>query len=202
MSNTENQTEATESEFESTLPAVDELTKLKQRADLMGMKYHPNIGVEALRARINAKLNDEPDPDEKVALAKTEAAPEVETEAQLRKRMKEECTALVRINVTCMNPAKKEWDGEIFTVGNSFLPTQKKMVPFNTTEGFHVPKIMFDVIKGRECQIFYTEKAKNGVKVRKGRLIKEFSVEVLDPLTPTELKELAQRQAMAAGQSS
>jgi hypothetical protein len=200
MSNTENQ--ATETEFESALPVVDELTKLKQRADLMGISYHPNIGVDNLRARINAKLNDEPDPDEKVVLAKAEAAPEQETEAQMRKRMKEECTALVRINVTCMNPAKKEWDGEIFTVGNSFLPTQKKMVPFNTTEGFHVPKIIFDVIKARECQIFYTEKAKNGIKVRKGRLIKEFSVEVLEPLTPKELKELAQRQAMAAGQSS
>lgn len=201
MSDIENQTEATETE--STLPVVDELTKLKQRADLMGMKYHPNIGVDNLRARINAKLNDEPDPEEKVEIGKANSdEPVVETEAQLRKRMKEECTALVRINVTCMNPAKREWDGEIFTVGNSYLPTQKKMVPFNTPEGFHVPKIMYDVIKARECQIFYTEKAKNGIKVRKGRLIKEFSVEVLESLTPKELKELAQRQAMAAGQSS
>lgn len=200
MSDIENQTETTETE--STLPIVDELTKLKQRADLMGMKYHPNIGVDALRARINAKLNDEPDPDEKVALAKDEAAPERETEAQMRKRMKDECTALIRINVTCMNPAKREWEGEIFTVGNSFLPTQKKFVPFNTPDGFHVPKIIFDVMKARECQIFYTEKAKNGVKVRKGRLIKEFAIEVLDPLTPKELKELGQRQLMAAGQAT
>jgi len=33
--------------------------------------------------------------------------------------------------------------------------------------------------------------------VRQGKLIKEFAIEVLDALTPGELHELAQRQAMA-----
>ncbi len=57
------------------------------------------------------------------------------------------------------------------------------------------------MIKARECQLFRDEKAKNGVKIRKGFLIREFAVEVLDPLTEEELKELARRQAMAAGQT-
>lgn len=47
------------------------------------------------------------------------------------------------------------------------------------------------------CQIFVTDKSKNGVTVRKGKLIKEFAIEYLEPLTQQELDELARRQAMA-----
>jgi hypothetical protein len=36
-----------------------------------------------------------------------------------------------------------------------------------------------------------------GNKVRKGKLIKEFAIEELPPLTKEELAELAQRQAMS-----
>jgi hypothetical protein len=41
-----------------------------------------------------------------------------------------------------------------------------------------------------------------GNKVRRGRLIAEFAIEELSPLSEKELKELAQRQAMAAGTSA
>jgi hypothetical protein len=36
--------------------------------------------------------------------------------------------------------------------------------------------------------------------VRTGRQIKEFAIDILDPLSPKELAELARRQALAAGQ--
>jgi len=64
-----------------------------------------------------------------------------------------------------------------------------------------VPRILYEMIKARECQIFYTEKAKNGIAIRRGKLIKEFAIDVLPPLTKDELSELARRQAMAAGHS-
>lgn len=196
MENTENTNE---------LPVVDELTVLKARADMLSVSYHPNIGVEKLREKIAAKLADKPDPDS-VELAKpaakTAEASGEETEGQKRLRLKNQANELVRINITCMNPAKKEWQGEIFTTGNSVVGTFKKFVPFNTSEGYHVPRIIFEMLKGRECQMFRNEKAKNGVVVRKGYLIKEFAIEVLPPLTSEEIKELARRQAMAAGQSA
>jgi len=44
--------------------APTELQMLKQRATVMGITYSNNIGVEALRAKINAKLNDEEEPNE------------------------------------------------------------------------------------------------------------------------------------------
>lgn len=192
------------------LPQVDELTVLKSRADMLGVSYHPSIGVEKLRDKIAAKLADQPDPD-LVDLAKSKSASnvalsaavaEVETENQMRARLKKEANVLVRINVTCMNPAKREWEGEIFTTGNSTIGTFKKFVPFNTTDGWHVPAIILEMLRQRECQIFRNEKAKNGVTIRKGMLIKEFAIEVLQPLTQNELSELARRQAMVAGQTA
>ena len=34
----------------------DELTLLKERADMMGVKYHPSIGLEKLKEKVNEKL--------------------------------------------------------------------------------------------------------------------------------------------------
>lgn len=125
-----------------------------------------------------------------------------ETDNQKRKRIRMEANRLVRIRVACMNPAKKEWQGEIFTTGNAAVGTLKKFVPFNVEEGWHVPKMILDMIQARQCQVFVTKKAKNGIKVREGKLIKEFNVEILPDLTEDELHDLAQRQAMAGGVSA
>lgn len=187
----------TQNEQDNDLPQVSELDALKKRADLMKLKYHPSISVEKLRAKIEAALNDEPDPDaEQPKLEKADAP----TAGQLRKAAQAEALKLVRVNITCMNPAKREWEGEIFTVGNDLVGTIKKYVPFNTSDGWHVPAILLQMIRERECQIFVTERTRNGVSVRTGRQIKEFAIDVLPPLTEKELAELARRQALAAGQ--
>src|SRR5690606_32581434 len=120
-----------------------------------------------------------------------------ESENARRLRKKREAEELVRIRVTCMNPAKKEWEGEIFTAGNSTVGTFKKYVPFNADDGWHVPRIIYNQIIQRQCQVFYSVKDERGNSIRKGKLIKEFAVEVLPQLTKEELQELARRQAMA-----
>lgn len=180
------------------LPVVSELDSLKARADLLGVTYHPSIGVDKLRAKVEAAMNDKPDPDT-VELTKTEAP--VTSEAQLRRKAKDAALKLVRVNVVCMNPAKREWEGEIFTVGNSLIGTVKKFVPFGTSEGWHVPEIILQVMRERECQVFVNAKSANGVTIRTGKQIKEFAIDVLPPLTEKELAELARRQAMQAGQT-
>ena len=172
------------------LPVQDELTVLKQRADQIGLSYHPSIGLETLRAKLNAALTPQQDTAEKQAEA---------NEALQRQLALEDATRLVRIRVVCMNPAKKEWEGEIFTVGNSVVGTHKKFVPFNNDEGWHVPNMILQMMQERECQTFYTVRDERGNQVRKSKLIKEFAIEILPPLTPDELKDLAQRQAMASG---
>lgn len=172
------------------LETPDELTTLKARADLLGVKYHPSIGLEKLREKVNAAIAGEADPTEP-------AQPKAETESELRSRLRREANELVRIRVTCMNPAKSEWEGEIFTAGNSLVGSFRKYVPFNVDEGWHVPRIIYQQIVDRQCQIFTTVRDNRGNSVRKGKLIREFAVEVLPQLTAKELQELAQRQAMA-----
>tara|TARA_B100001559_G_scaffold318972_1_gene327215 strand:- start:2045 stop:2608 length:564 start_codon:yes stop_codon:yes gene_type:complete len=174
----------------------DELATLKARADLLGISYHPSIGADRLREKVAAKLAEG---DAPAADSSSEASAEKETEGQKRVRLKKQASELVRIRVTCMNPAKKEWEGEIFTVGNSTVGTFKKYVPFNADDGWHVPRIIYNQIVQRQCQVFQTITLPGGNKTRKGKLIREFAVEVLPALTKDELKDLAQRQAMAGG---
>lgn len=176
----------------SSADITDELTKLKARADLMNIEYHPSIGVAKLRQKIEEHLNAEP---AKPAVAT--AKPGQETEGQRRQRLMDEAGKQVRVIVSCKNPAKKEWPGQLFSAGNSLVGTFTKFVPFDNEEGWHIPHIIFQQIKAAEYQSFYTEKSKNGVSIRRGKLVKEFAVEVLDALTPEELHELAQRQAMS-----
>jgi hypothetical protein len=174
--------------------AQDELTTLKARADLLGVSYHPSIGLEKLREKVNAAAEGKkPGSDEQ----ETKAAPAAETANQIRARLKRDALELVRIRLTCMNPAKAEWEGEIITAGNAGVGSVTKFVPFNVEEGWHVPRIIYTQLAERQCQIFTTTTDSRGNKTRKGKLIREFAIEVLPPLTPEELRELAQRQAMA-----
>jgi len=164
-----------------------ELEAAKTLADEMGLKYHPSIGLEKLQEKIaEAQTNG-------VEEEAVEAAPKEKTLAE----QKAEMLKLIRIRVTCMNPVKRDWQGEVFSVGNRLIPTQKKFVPFETE--WHVPQIILDVMKDKKYQHFYSVKDKFGRSIRKGKLVKEYSIEILPPLTESELKDLAQRQAMANG---
>lgn len=173
------------------------LNALKARADLMGVKYHPSISFAKLSEKIADHLSDKPAQDEtkNETSVKQDQTPVQETENAKRGRLKREALALVRVRITCMNPAKKEWEGELFTAGNSFIGSVTKFVPFNNDEGWHVPQIILNQIKNRECQIFTTVRDSRGQAQRKGKMIKEFAVEIMEALTQEDLAELARRQA-------
>lgn len=173
----------------------DELTLLKERATQMGIKFHPNIGLEKLKKSVNAGISgDEPEAPKASKAAKSTLP---ETKVQRQTRLRKEASKLVRVRVTNMNPTKKEWDGEVITASNSVVGTFKRFVPFNADEGWHVEAILLSVMKERKCQVFKTVKGSRGNKVRQGKLIPEFAIELLEPLTKTELADLAKRQAMA-----
>ena len=174
----------------------DELDALKARANLLNVKFHPSISLEKLREKVNAAVTSDGAATSEEE-AKDPAEPKQETIGEKRKRLKTEALKLVRIRLTCLNPAKKEWEGEIITVGNSLIGSVKKFVPFNADDGWHVPYVIYQQLKERQCQIFQTATDARGNKVRRGKLIKEFAIEVLPPLTKEELDELARRQAMA-----
>ena len=191
--------------IEENQEAVDRLTTLKSRADLMGITYHPNIGPDKLQAKIDARLATDESPDLE---PETSAKPAVKGHAMSEKdyrimqrnQRKREANRLVRVVVTCMDPNKRDWEGEIISVGSAKLGTYKKYVPFNVETGFHVPKIILEAMQERKVTVFHTVRNRRGEKVRKGKLIPAFSIDILDPLTPKELEALKKQQAMARGQ--
>lgn len=171
------------SEQENT--SVDPSVILREKARKLGIQFHPSIGDDKLREKVNAALASD-----------QEAEPE-KSAVSIRAKVRAEAEKLIRIRVTCMNPAKKEWPGEVFTASNKYT-SQKKFVPFvNNEDGYHVPQIILNMMQARKFQQFYTEKLPNGDTTRKGKMVKEFAIEILPPLTEQELAELAKVQAAA-----
>lgn len=172
--------------MESTeLDHAEELKLLKERADLLGIKYSNNIGLETLRAKVNEKL-------EESSIKQEEDSKKVATRADIRA----EQLKLVRIRLTVMNPVKKAWRGEIFTVANSFIGTVKKFVPYNPkfyTNGYHVPNCIYGILKEKKFLNISTEEKGGKTEVRTD-LVPEYSIEVLPPLTQEELEQLAIEQ--------
>lgn len=166
------------------------LAQLKKKADLMGVSYSPNIGIDTLRERINSKLEgtleEEPVPEKK----------EGETRIERRNRLRKAALKLVRVNISCMNPSKRNHQGAIIAVENSFIK-DRRFVPFNTD--WHIPQMMLDMMRETKMQAFVTRKNKHGVEYKVGKLVPEYNIAVLPPLTDKEIKELAQRQQMASG---
>ncbi len=166
---------------------MDSLSKLRHRADMLGIKYGPNIKEDALRKKIQEVLGDE---DEEPVTQQTG------TDSVFKENMK-----LVRIRLTCMNPNKKDLPGEIITVGNEILGEVSKFIPYGSESenGYHVPNIIYKFLKDRKCIILRQSKDKvTGRSVVSESVISEYAIEVLPQLTEKELKDLANAQ-LAAG---
>lgn len=170
--------------------SISERDSLKALADQQGLKYKENIPTDRLRALVYGASDEV---DEPVVVVE-------ESLADKRLRIRNAALKLIRVNITCMNPAKAAYTGELFTIGNSIIPTITKMVPFGTPEGYHIPQILLDHIKSKEFQTFIPKKGKNGIDTVTSKCIREYAVEILPSLTPTEIQEIAKLQAMKSNQ--
>lgn len=191
-------------------PEIDELAVLKQRAKMMNIKFSNNISVEALRKKIEQKMEavententdedglGDPDfPNENPAVAKANA------KLTLRQKIQAENMKLVRLRITNLDQKKKDLPGEIITVANEYLGTVRKFVPFGsaTDNGYHVPWCIYEFLKSREFLSITTHRVPGTDRtVIKQRMVPEFALEVLPPLTKDELAKLAASQAAAGG---
>lgn len=162
----------------------DELEALKRQADLLGVQYSKSIGLDTLRARVAKALEaDEGTSQKEVA---------VEQDKVSLVDLRNEAAKKIRVRVSCHDPLKKEYQGEIFTVMNSVVGVFKQFVQFN--EPWHVPNIILKQLQEKKYQQFYTVKDERGRKVRKGKLVNAYSIEYLEPLTKAELAALAADQ--------
>ena len=190
----------------------DELTALKNRADMIGLSYHPKIGLEKLKAKVNAQLaktakqvqeekKAEPVLDQNApASVQTNlyASPDTpvkkrETVAMRKIRLRKQASRLIRFRLTCMNPAKKDWPGETFTASNCTIGTFKRHIPFNA-DAWHCEQIILNMMQEREYLSFYSVKDKKGREMKRHKMVKEFAIEVLPPLTQKEIDLIAASQ--------
>jgi len=189
----------------------NELDLLKARADQMGISYKSNIGLETLRAKIQAKLDGVTDPTDDDhdgipdAAEKNPPAKRVKTKAEAEQEIRDaqnrDQLALVRVRINCLNPMKAALQGEIVTVANKFVGTVRKFIPFGeaTDNGYHVPLILLNELKSRKFNSVKTKKGINGSIDITQRLVPEFAIEELEPLTMEELDKLAASQMASAG---
>lgn len=183
-------------------PTMNEKEVLMQRARLLGIEFSNNIGIETLRQRIAAKIEGAPEPKPEPELeanaltGEDPAAPK----KSLRQELFDEEMRLIRVRITCMDPKKKDLQGEIFTVANEYLGTVRKFVPFGeaTEDGFHIPKVIYTMLEERRFLNITTKRDRvTGAMVPSTNYAKEFAIEVLPPLTELELARLATAQAAA-----
>lgn len=184
-------TEQTEEKTEQNLH-ISELAELKQRAKRMGISFPPNANLEKMNNLI------------KEHIAKTE--PKQDTQ-QLKVdnrsekvRIRDEAMRLIRFKINVLNPAKTKWTGEYFTAGNDLIGHVTRFIPFNAEEGiWHAEAILVEHIKNRRYQSFPSveskfDRRKGTDDYYKGKLLPEFSIIELPPLTVEELGELKVRQ--------
>lgn len=193
-----------------------QLKILQGQADKLGITYHHKNNADTLRAKIGELLLADP---AKAGLLLTGgqvlesaalAGPEVSTvepnleykpmtadeyKVASQKKARLQVGALRRIQFTNMNETKKNWPGEPISVGSARLGTFKKYVFFNG-EPYHVPQIIYDVMKEKKCSSFFTVTNKRGPDTRKSKLINEYAIVDLPPLTPAELEDLGERQML------
>jgi hypothetical protein len=185
----------TDFDTEGGIETVDELSLLKERARAMGIPVPRNVGVETLKKRIADKLEGKSEEEEAKGDRKMSQR---EMEQEIRERLRREKTMLIRCRIYNLNPSKRDLQGEIITVGNRFMGTIRKFIPFGeaTDNGYHIPKVIYDDLKNRKYQQVMTKTVRGQIEVST-RMVPEYNIEVLAPLTKEELAELALKQEAA-----
>ena len=187
-----------------------ELDMLKSRAKLMGIPFSNNIGLDALKTKIEEHKQASEAKTQTQAPAQTnEQQPEVQTENQkkkaktlsLRAHLQKEKMKLVRLRITNLDPKKKDLPGEILTTGNKYLGTVRKFVPFGeaTDNGYHVPYCLYEMMRDRKFLSIKTRKGPKGQTIVEQQMVREFALEILPPLTEAELARLSAAQLSAGG---
>lgn len=205
------------------LKSAQSTEDLKSLASQLGVPFSGNIGADTLQARIanhietfkDALQKIEPmnqmsesaleEKDQIVSTKKITQVSQQNPDNPLSARMsrkqaitkkRKESSELCRIRLVCMNPEKKEWDGEFISVGSSALGTFKKYIPYHAPKGWYVPKIIFNYLKNKKCNIRKTIKDELKRDIVVTETINEYAIESLPKHTKEEMQQLAAEQAL------
>jgi hypothetical protein len=157
--------------------APEELTVLKDRAKLLGITYSPNIGTEALREKINAKLAED-----------AASAGGTSYEA-LYKYVYAEAMKLIRVRISCVDPQKLEHRSVFVGVSNNFLGNINYQVPLedkHQVNGTHIPFCVYERLKSITYLHVYEGTNSQGKPIMIKKEVKAYQIEVLPQITTEE----------------
>ena len=214
MNDQTSNSEVDETETDEVEVQPTEIDLLKARAVQLGIPVRGNMKVSTLRKKIEDKIsgsssNDDGDEDEEnddedelEVAQKPKPKPrkmtQEEVEQALREKVKKEKMKLLRCRISNLNPAKNDLRGEIITVGNRYLGTVRKFIPFGeqTDRGYHIPQVIYDDLKARRFQQIRSKRV-NGQIMQETRMVPEYQIEILPPLSVEALNELRMQQEAA-----
>lgn len=158
-----------------------ELQLLKEQADALGVEYPNNVTIKSLKKKITEHLNKE----------------SVEESNQHYQEHYTENMKLVRVIVTPVDSAKRDYQGEYFCVGNELLGTVKRFVPFN--EEWMVENILVKHIKSKEFQFIQSKDGEKGTRHLVSKIIPAYNVTILPSPTKAEIEDLKRIQEAREG---
>lgn len=121
---------------------LQEIETIKAQLDTMGVKYHHNANLKTLK-----KLKAD-------ALKPTEEETKVAATQANANSAHRSATEMVRVAITCRNPAKGQRRGEFFTCGNALIGNLKVFIPYNCEEAedIRIPRIFINMLRERTYQ--------------------------------------------------
>lgn len=180
---------------------AEELEFLKETARQLGIKFSNNIGIEALSEKISVFQAELAEQEKAKNQPKEVPQGKAAQAAALRRMIQADALRLVRVRINNLDPKKNELKGEIITVGNDYVGTIKKMVPYGkaTDGGYHIPWILYKYLKNKEYLVVRSTTHPVTKQITtETSYEREYSVEILDPLTDAQMKTLAQKQLAAS----
>ena len=193
-----NQTGNTEHDDENDsldLPMRPRIDMLKDKARRMGLSFSPNIGEDTLANKIQeheTKTQGLLDETAEEAAADTG----VIDKRTLRIRARRNAQKLIRVNITPNDPMRIQMLGELIFTGNAEIGTLGKFVPFGTPKGFHIPVMIYNIMKERTYTHYRYSKDAQGNEITTAVQRAAFNIEVLEPLTAAQIKRIADRQLL------
>jgi len=167
---------------------TDELLKLREECNTLGIKYSPNAGVDTLKKKLEsfeAPLGTE-EVEETPVVEPEEVKPLTKVE-QWREAMK-----LIRLEIHQLDPNDKS-EGAIWSVANDLVGKVAKYIPYKKGNmSYHVPNILYKQLRDAKYWS-HTPDEKNPNHIIT-ELVPKFNLIVLPQLTEAELKELAKEQ--------
>lgn len=178
---------------------------LRDRCTEFNLNPHHKAGYNKLTEMLLAHYNKDVEPDE----VEEEKAPinvadlefksldryVDETDGEFAARKRKEAHRLIRVRITCMNPVKKELQGELFTVSNDLF-TIKRMIPFHGNPT-HIETAFLDMLRERKFQSFreVRRSSLSEAPMQEGYLVPEFAIEIMNHMTPEEMTNLSIEQS-------